>query len=135
MLARQADIDSNVHAQGSAVRYSVLYSPEPWPWPIFISSAAYDNSGTLGEAGLSADSVTGHIFAGVSKHGPGMYILRPVLGDMQPLHASPAQPNQWNALRRLGSNSASAKAGLLLLVSSARYGGGLYLTGLVWMLL
>jgi hypothetical protein len=101
----------------------------------FHRPPTYDNSGTLGEAGLSADSVTGHIFAGVSKHGPGMYILRPVLGDMQALHASPAQPNQWNALRRLGSNSASAKAGLLLLVSSARYGGGLYLTGLVWMLL
>ena len=62
-------------------------------------------------------------------------ILGAVLGDMQAPHASHAQPNQWNALRRLGSNSASAKAGLLLLVSSARYGGGLYLTGLVWMLL
>jgi hypothetical protein len=33
MLARQAVIDSIVHAQGSAVRRS--YSPEPWPRPIF----------------------------------------------------------------------------------------------------
>jgi hypothetical protein len=55
---------------------------------------------------------------------------------MQAPHASHAQPIQWNALRHLGSNSASAKAGLLLLVSSVYgTGGGVYLTGLVWMLL
>ena len=50
---------------------------------------------------------------------------------MQAPHASHAEPSQWYASRRLGSNSATAKAGLLLLVSSVR-SGWRYLTGLAW---
>jgi hypothetical protein len=64
--------------------------------------------------------VTGRSFAEVSTHGPGIYLVQYLATCKH--HASHAEPSQWNALRRLGSNSASAKAGLLLLVSSVRFG-------------
>lgn len=75
--------------------------------------------------------MTGHGFAGVREHGPIMCILSTVLGDTQAPHASHAEPDQWNALRRPGSNSASAKAGLYCLSALSGTACG-HLTGLVW---
>jgi hypothetical protein len=133
MLARQADIDSIIHAQGSAVRRTTALSPGHGP-----SSFHRPHMITVGplgkEAGLSADSVTGHIFAGVSKHGPGIYLGQYLATCKHRMQAMPS-PTSGMLCGALVAIVLVLRQDCYCLSALYGTGGGVYLTGLAWMLL